>query len=178
MTTKMAKQDMKELGSVVLGAAVGAAVARYGSNAISNTLTKNNRDLAGGATDFISQTDLDNEVKKVAIWRKAYTWDVLLGLGAGAAGMYAKGLSSEMKLGLQSAGAYLFANGLLDAVGDLTLKAGDVHTYNGRPESKAAPKGFNNFGPMSRPMGRQMAMARPMMQAQSCGRSASEPCLF
>ena len=151
----MAKLDLKDAGIMLVGAAAGAAISRYGSDAISNAMTKKERELAAPA------------VANVKFYHKAPFWDVVLGVAAGGAGVYMdrSRKSHEVALGLEAAGAYLVANGVLDLIGDMTAEDA-VKQFNGRPLSKAPAVGPNP-GPMSRARGVASPMSRVMAQQRT-----------
>lgn len=145
--------SMKDAGSLLLGGAAGAAVARYGSNAISNALTKNERDS--------THADFQADPAQVSLFKKAPAIDVALGVAAGAIALKVKGLSHAARLAVAGGAAYLVANGALDLVADLTTATGTTRSYNGRPVSETVT-GLANPGPLARRMSlaRSQALSR------------------
>lgn len=164
----VSKTDFMDVGVMALGAAAGAAVSHYGSNAISDALTQSDRD-AGTAP------------AEIAFWRKAPAVDIGLGVVVGALGLYAvKGSSRGAKmtsLGLKSAAAFLVANGVMDLVGDMLVAEGDARTVNGRPlryvgEGAARVSvGALRRNAMSRPVAQRLS-AQQFVPAGQRGRTA------
>lgn len=149
------RQDFMKVGAMVLGAGAGAATAKYGSNLISDALTKKDRELTNGQPK--------TAVKDVQFWKKAYLYDMLLGATGVAVGLYGgRAIKGNLALGISSAGAYLLANGLTDWIGDAMAEEKNK-TYNGRPVRDTKETTHTNLvGALSR------------MRASSCGRSTAQ----
>lgn len=166
----VSRQDLMKAGAVVVGAGVGAAVSKWGSNLISNSLTKEDRELVGGSPK--------TKVVDIQVWKKAYLYDMLFGAAGLALGIYGgRAVRGNVAVGVGSAGAYLLANGLTDWVGDVMAEDADK-TYNGRPKAVTKLTGFENqVGALSRmqAMGCGQRVAAQRVVAQRLAESAGQP---
>ena len=149
----MARMSNKELIAPVLGSVLGVAASRYGSNAVSDALTKKDREAAVPVTP-----------DKVSVWKKAWFIDLIGGFGVGALG-YSGILKNDMasKTSLVM-GSNLLANGLISMVDDLSAEVADK-TYNGRSLR------YVGEGAARVPVG---AQARRMAYAPSMSRSMAQ----
>lgn len=166
------RQDLMKAGAMVLGAGAGAAAAKYGSNLISEALTKKDREISGG--------NPKTAPKDVQVWKKAYLYDMLFGGAALALSLYGgRTIKGNVAVGVGSAGAYLLANGLTDWIGDVMAEEANK-TYNGRPlrvtkEDGAAFK--NQMGALSRVMatGCGARVAAQRVVGQRLSETAGQP---
>ena len=162
------REALTNMGVVAAGAVAGGFVSSYGSNAISNYLTKDARTVAN-ADKYLPPADIGKGgTKDLSFYQKAWFYDVLLGVGAGALSIYGFKKQKNLALGGMGASAYLVGRGVVDMVGDFMAEDGN-RTYNGRPLQKAEKDAagvvtVNYPGPLSlRPSSygsRAMAMPR------------------
>ncbi len=167
----VSRQDLMKAGAMVLGAGAGAAASKYGSNLISEALTKEDRTVTGGAAKTAP--------KDIPVWKKAYLYDMLFGGAAVALSLYGgRAIKGNVAVGVGSAGAYLLANGLTDWIGDVMAEDADKQ-YNGRPlrKTKLGAGFVDNMGALSRVMATgcgQRAMAQRVV-GQRLSETAGQP---
>jgi len=156
----MARMNNKELIAPILGSGLGVVTSRYGSNALSDALTKKDREANVAPAD-------------VSVWKKAWFVDL-----TGGAGITALGYFNVMKNDMASKtavvmGSNLLANGLISMVDDLTADAADKQ-YNGRSLRYVgvAPNRVT-VGAQARRMAYVPSMARSMAQIPTPQRSVA-----
>ncbi|MDO8623150.1 MAG: hypothetical protein Q7R52_02795 [archaeon] len=156
----MGKLSNKELVAPLLGSGLGVVASRFGSNALSDSMTKEDRAAAVNPKD-------------VSLWRKAPFYDVVGGVVLGAVG-YMGWLKNDMasKTSL-AAGSFLLANGVMDMIGDLTAEEGE-RQYNGRPLRYVgvAPNRVA-VGAQARRMAYVPSMSRQMAQVPAARRGTA-----
>ncbi|MDP2672036.1 MAG: hypothetical protein Q8O68_00815 [Candidatus Daviesbacteria bacterium] len=177
----MAKLDLKEAGAIVAGGLAGALISSYGSNALSASLTKDDRTLVAGVAT--------TEPSDVSFWKKAPAIDLGLGLVAGAVAVMAlkQPKLRMVKTGLLSASAFLIANGVVDMVRESGVNDAEK-AYNGRVTNTPIPAADMGVmdargpGPLSRvrAMNRFQAMSAPraLQRAQTIAAQGEQVALM